>query len=134
MTTYLDASALVALHLDTPARQVVTAALRDDPEWCTSGLTLMEALALVDRVVDAPILRADLEDLVRLTWDRLAVVPVDQRCIDRATTMMREQPLRLSDALHLAAADRLPRPVRFVTFDPSQIPVALSLGFDVISS
>ncbi len=46
---------------------------------------------------------------------------------------MREQPLRLADALHLAAADRLPRPVRFVTLDPAQIPVALSLGFDVAS-
>ena len=47
---------------------------------------------------------------------------------------MREQPLRLADALHLAAADRLPRPVTFVTFDPMQIPVALSLGFDVVSN
>ena len=134
MTLYLDASALVALHVDTPGRSVVREAMANDTEWCTSGLTLMEALALVDRVVEAPILRSDLEDLVRLTWDRLAVVPVDQRCVDRATTLMREQPLRLSDALHLAAADRLPRPVRFVTFDPSQIPVALSLGLDVVSS
>jgi len=134
VTLYLDASALVALHLDTPARPVVREAMADDPEWCSSGLTLMEALALVDRVVEAPVLRSDLEDLVRLTWDRLAVVPVDQRCIDRATTLMREQPLRLSDALHLAAADRLPRPVRFVTFDPNQIPVALALGLDVVST
>ncbi len=134
MTLYLDASALVALHLDTPGRTVVRDAMASDVDWCSSGLTLMEALALVDRVVDAPVLRGDLEDLVRLTWDRLAVVPVDQRCIDRATTLMREQPLRLSDALHLAAADRLPRPVRFVTFDPTQIPVALALGFDVASS
>jgi hypothetical protein len=47
---------------------------------------------------------------------------------------MREQPLRLSDALHLAAADRLPRPLQFVTFDPGQIPVAMSLGFDVVST
>jgi predicted nucleic acid-binding protein len=94
----------------------------------------MESLALVDRVTDEAVIRDDLEDLVRLTWDRLAVVPVDQRCIDRATTLMRTQPLRLSDALHLAAADRLPRPVRFVTFDPAQIPVALSLGLDVIST
>jgi hypothetical protein len=46
---------------------------------------------------------------------------------------MRSQPLRLSDALHLAAADRLPRPVSFVTFDPAQIPVALALGFELIS-
>jgi predicted nucleic acid-binding protein len=79
------------------------------------------------------VLRTDLEDLVRLTWDRLAVVPVDQRCLDRAAALMREQPLRLSDALHLAAADRLPRPVRFVTFDAAQIPVALALGYDVVS-
>lgn len=134
MTLYLDASAVVAAHLDQPARAAVVQAMRDDADWCTSGLTLMESLALIDRVVDEPVLRDDLEDLVRLTWDRLAVVPVDQRCLDRAATLMRSQPLRLSDALHLAAADRLPRPVRFVTFDPAQIPVALSLGFDVVST
>jgi hypothetical protein len=40
----------------------------------------------------------------------------------------------MSDAIHLAAADRLPRPLSFVTFDASQIPVALSMGFDVVSS
>jgi predicted nucleic acid-binding protein len=134
MTVYLDSSALVAAHLDQPARAVVLDAMRADPEWCSSGLTLMEALALIDRVVDEPVLRTDLEDLVRLTWDRIAVVPVDQRGLDRAATLMRAQPLRLSDALHLAAADRLPRPVRFVTFDPAQIPVALSLDLDVVST
>jgi len=69
-----------------------------------------------------------------LTWDRIAVVPVDQPCLDRAARLMREQPLRLSDALHLAAADRLPRPLRFVTFDPAQIPVALSMEFEVLST
>ncbi len=134
MTLYLDASALVAAHLDVPARQVVLDAMTADADWCSSGLTLMESLALIDRVLDEPLLRSDLEDLVRLTWDRVAIVPVDQRCLDRAATLMREQPLRLSDALHLAAADRLPRPIGFITFDPAQIPVALSLGFDVIST
>lgn len=134
MTLYLDASALVALHLDRPERRVVTEAMADDADWCSSGLTLMESLALIDRLTEEDVLRRDLEDLVRLTWDRVAVVPVDQRCLDRGAVLMREQPLRLSDALHLAAADRLPRPVRFVTFDPGQIPVALSLGFVVVSS
>ena len=95
MTLYLDASALVAAHLDTPARQVVLDAMAADPDWCSSGLTLMESLALIDRVLDQPVLRSDLEDLVRLTWDRVAIVPVDQRCLDRAATLMREQPLRL---------------------------------------
>jgi uncharacterized protein len=134
VTVYLDASAIVAAHLDQPARAVVVDAMRADPDWCSSGLSLMESLALIDRVVDEPVLRDDLEDLVRLTWDRVAVVPVDQQCLDRAATLMRGQPLRISDALHLAAADRLPRPLHFVTFDPAQIPVALSLGFDVVST
>jgi hypothetical protein len=133
VTLYLDASALVALHIEGSGRGVVEASMRDDTAWCTSSVTLVEALALVDRVVDEPVLRADLEDLIRLTWDRVALVPVDQQCLDRATVLVRDQPLRLSDAIHLAAADRLPRPVRFVTFDPVQIPVALSLGFDVVS-
>ena len=134
MTLYLDASAVVALHLDVPARAVVQRALLNDDTWCTSGLTLVESLALIDRVTDEVVLRSDLEDAVRLTWDRIAVVPVDQPCLDRAARLMREQPLRLSDALHLAAADRLPRPLRFVTFDPAQIPVALSMEFEVLST
>ena len=134
MTVYLDTSALVGLHLDGQARAVVLDALASDETWCSSGLTLMESLALVDRVTEEPVLRSDLEDLVRLSWDRVAVVPVDQRCLDRAGALMREQPLRLADAIHLAAADRLPRPVTFVTFDPAQIPVAMSMGFDVAST
>ena len=98
----------MGLHLDGPARAVVLAALDERSDWCSSGMTLMESLALVDRVTDEPVLRSDLEDLVRLSWDRVAVVPVDQRCLDRAGALMREQPLRLADAIHLAAADRLP--------------------------
>ena len=131
--TYLDTSALLALHLDVPARVTVVAALADGAPACTLALALTEALALVDKLTDDRLLRADIEDELRLQWDRYHVVPLDQRCLDRATALMREQPLRLADALHLAAADRLPRPVRFVTLDPSQIPVALSLGFDVAS-
>lgn len=134
MTVYLDTSALVGLHLDGPGRALVLEAVDGDPDWCSSGLTLMESLALVDRVTEEPVLRSDLEDLIRLSWDRVAVVPVDQRCLDRAGTLMCEQPLRLADAIHLAAADRLPRPVKFVTFDPAQIPVAMSMGFDVVST
>lgn len=134
MTLYLDASALVALHIDVADRRHVHAALELDRDWCTSALTLVEALALIDRVTEEAVLREDLEDQVRLSWDRLAIVPVDQACLDRAARLMRDQPLRLSDAIHLAAADRLPRPIRFVTFDPAQMMVALSMEFDVVSS
>jgi hypothetical protein len=42
--------------------------------------------------------------------------------------------LQTVDALHLAAADRLPRPLTYLTFDSHQIPAALGLGFDVVST
>jgi uncharacterized protein len=133
VTLYLDTSALVASHVEGPSRAVVLEALESDTDWCTSAVTLAEALALIDRLTDEPVLRSDLEDAVRLLWDRLHVVPVDGDCLEGAGALMREQPVHLADAIHLAAAQRLPRPVRFVTFDPAQIPVALSLGFDVVS-
>jgi uncharacterized protein len=134
VTVFFDATAVVALHIDTAARPLADRALAEavDPV-CVSALSLTEALAVIDRLTDEPAVRLDLEDAVRLQWDRYAVVPVDQRCLDRATTLLRAQPIRLADAIQLAAAERLPRPVRYVTFDPGQIPVALGLGFDVIS-
>ena len=126
MTLALDTSALVARHLAIPAREVATEAMDADSEWCASALALTEALVLIDRLTDEPELRDD--------WERIATVPVDQACLDRAAELGRGQPLRTIDALHLAAADRLPRPVTFVTFDHRQLGVALALGFDVVST
>jgi len=130
----LDTSALLALAVDAPARAVVLAALDGDDVWSASALALTEALPAIDRLTDETVLRADLEDAVRLAWDHLYVVPVDQRCLDRAAALAREQPVRLTSAVHLAAAERMPMPVRFVTFDPAQIAVALGLGLDVVST
>ncbi|CAB4713462.1 unannotated protein [freshwater metagenome] len=134
MTVVLDTSALVALHVGGSMRTITHDALLADSDWCASALALSEALTVIDRLTEEPILRADLEDAIRHTWDYIAVVPVDQRCLDDATHLVREQPLHISDAIHLAAAQRLPQPIRYVTFDPAQIPVALSLGFEVISA
>ncbi len=133
MTIALDTSALLALAVDGDQRRVVLEALDDDPVWCASALALTEALPAIDRLTDEAILRADLEDAVRLAWDYLHVVPIDQRCLDRAATLSRQQPIRLTDAIHLAAAERLPGPIRFVTFDAAHIGVALGLGYDVVS-
>lgn len=134
MTLALDTSALLAIAVDGPQRQVVLDALALDPVWCASALALTEALPAIDRLTDEPILRADLEDAVRLAWDHLHVVPVDQRCLDRAATLSRDQPVRLTDAIHLAAAERLPGPVQFVTFDAAQIGIAIALGFGIVSA
>ncbi len=134
MTIFLDTSAVLAVAVDGPQRAVVLDALPTDAVWAASAMALTEALPALDRLTDEAILRLDLEDAVRLVWDHLHVVPVDQRCLDRAAALARTQPVRLTDAIHLAAAERLPGPVRFVTFDPVQIGVALGLGFDVVSA
>ena len=137
MTTFLDTSALLALATDNRARATAIEAIADEFSGsaviAASALALTEALPAIDRLTDEPILRSELEDAVRLTWDHLHVVPVDQRCLDRAARLARTQPVRLTDAIHFAAAERMPGPIRFVTFDPPQIGVALGLGFDVIS-
>jgi predicted nucleic acid-binding protein len=134
MTIFLDTSALLALTIDGPQRAVVLDVLSEEDVWAASAMALTEALPAIDRLNDQPIIRLDLEDAVRLAWDHLHVVPVDQRCLDRAAALARSQPVRLTDAIHFAAAERLPQPLRFVTFDPPQLGVALGLGFDVVSS
>lgn len=134
MTVVLDTSALLALAIDGPLRATTLDAMAGDDVWSVSAMALTEALPAIDRLTDERFLRLDLEDAIRLAWDHLHIVPVDQRCLDRAAALARTQPVRLSDAIHFAAAERMPGPVRYVTFDPTQIGVALGLGFDVVSA
>ena len=134
MTLFLDSSGLVARHIDFPGRAAVLDACAADADWCASSVALTEALVLAERLSDDTSERDALRRALRADWDRLAIVPVDQPCLDRATELAAGHPLRIVDALHLAAADRLPRPVTYATFDDHQIPVALALGFDVVSA
>lgn len=134
MTLFLDTTALLARYLEGPARPVVLDAMAADGVWCASALALSESLMLVDRLGDDPSRTDALRRALRDDWERTHVVPIDQRCLDRAAELGRTQPVRTVDAIHLAAADRLPRPLTFVTFDPGQIPVAMSLGYDVRST
>lgn len=133
-STYFDTSALLALAIDGDQRAVALEAFTGSAVSASSALALTEALPAIDRITDEGVLRADLEDAVRRAWDHLHVVPIDQRCLDRAAALARSQPVRLTDAIHLAAAERLPRPLRFVTFDPNQLGVADALGFELVSA
>lgn len=134
MTVLLDATALVALHVEGAGRGVVTDALERDTDWAACAIALTEAVAATSRLTDEPVLARLVEDGIRHTWDFLHVVPLDQALLDDAAALCAEQPVGVSAALHLAAARRLPAPVRFVTFDAAQIPVALALGFEVVST
>jgi predicted nucleic acid-binding protein len=133
MTTLIDATALIALHIDCSQRATVVEALNADTVWVASALTLTESLAAIHRITDDEVLRRELEDSIRHTWDFLHVVPVDQRILDEANIFTSQQPVGVSTAIHLATAQRLGNPLRYVTFDPNHIPVALSLGIDIIS-
>jgi predicted nucleic acid-binding protein len=134
MTLVLDTTALLALHITSPQHKTVTSAMEVDPVWCASAMALAEALAGIDRLTEEPILRDEIEDAIRRTWDYIHVIPVDQRCIDEASLISRTQPVSLGSALHLAAAQRLPRPLSFATFDPAQLTVAMGFGFEVVSA
>jgi predicted nucleic acid-binding protein len=133
MALALDTTALVARFLGGPSRDVVLAAMAADDDWCASALARAEALVLVDRVTELEHERTALRRAILDDWERIHVVPVDGPCLDRAAALARARPLRTVDAIHLAAAERLPPPVTFCTFDPRQIPGALAAGFDVAS-
>ena len=130
----LDSSALLARYVGGATRAVVLDAMAADGDWCASALALSEVLALIERAATLESERDALRRALRDDWERINVVPIDQFCLDRAAELGRTQPVRTVDAIHLAAADRLPKPVTFCTFDPRQIPVAISLGFDVAST
>ena len=133
MTLFLDTTALLALHVDESVARFVADAMTADSVWVASAVALAEAVSSINQMTDDPGAQEELEDNLRRTWDYLHVVPVDQGCLDRASEITREQPIRIADALHLAAAGRLPSPVRYCTLDAAQIPVALALGFEVVS-
>lgn len=132
VTLALDTTALVARFISGTGHDLIRAAMADDPDWCASALAITEALVLVERLAD-PAQAAQLRGALLDDWGRFAVVPVDQRCLERAEALGRAHPLRTVDGLHLAAADRLPRPVSYATLDVHQIPVAEALGFTVVT-
>ena len=133
MTLAIDTSALLRRYVFDRDRAVVVEAMAADPEWCASALCRAETLLALHRVAVGPHQHAQLWQALREDWAAFVVIPVDDRCLARATEIGAAYGVRTVDAIHLAAADRLPRPVRFLTFDRRQIPGAVGLGFEVIA-
>lgn len=133
MTLAIDTSALVRRYLHTAGHGLATEAMADDPTWCASALARAEALQVLHQIAVTPGQHASLWEAARADWDRFHVVPVDDRCLARAVEIGTAFRVRSVDAIHLAAADRLPPPVRYLTFDRRQIPAAAGLGFEVLA-
>jgi len=133
MTVFVDTSAFVRRYVGDPYTELVNQALAADPDWCAAALARTETLLCLHRLAMGPFEQGQLWSRFRDDWDAVAVVPIDDRVLVRATELGAHYGSNTADAIHLAAADRLPRPLTYLTFDSHQIPAALDLGFDVAS-
>ncbi|MGI9601946.1 MAG: type II toxin-antitoxin system VapC family toxin [Acidimicrobiales bacterium] len=129
----IDSSALLRRYVTDPDRTLVMTTMAEADTWCASRLVQPEVQAALHQLAFD---RTQLEQLwrsFRADWDHLAQIPVDDRCLARATELATAHRIRTVDAIHLAAADRLPRPVRYLTLDRRQIAAAAELGLEVVS-
>jgi predicted nucleic acid-binding protein len=133
VTLFVDTSALVRRYIQGPGRDLVLDAMAADPAWCASALCRSETLLALHRLAVTPRQHERLWGRLRDDWDAFVVIPVDDRCLAHAVEVGATYGLRTVDAVHLAAADRLPRPATYLTFDRRHIPAAAGLGFDVRS-
>ncbi|MEM9038164.1 MAG: type II toxin-antitoxin system VapC family toxin [Actinomycetota bacterium] len=133
MTLFLDSSALARRYVRDPFRRALVEAMADDPVWCASALARTEVLLALHRLSEGSRTQAELWASVREDWAAMTIVPVDERCLGRAVELGARFRLTTVDAVHLAAADRLPRPVTYATLDRRQLPAAAMLDFEVLT-
>lgn len=125
---FLDTSALVKRYVDEAGTKAVVALMDADSDWAASAMALAEAeIALCHRADHEPMIEP-LVAALRRDWSSFAIVPVDDRCLSRAMEIGCRFGTRTMDSIHLAAADRLPRPLTFVTFDKRQAAAAAGMG------
>ncbi len=129
----VDTSALLCRYLPDARRRYVAEVIDGAADRAVSALARTEVLLALHQAAGGPERQRSLWDAVRRDWDHLWEVPLDGRCLSRATEIGARYGLSVVDAIHLAAADRLPRPVEFLTLDRRQIPAAADLGFVVRS-
>ena len=133
MTLFVDSSALLKRYVDEPDRDLVLDAMAADEAWCASALCRTEVLLVLHRIAATPRQSERLAAMLRADWDAFHVVPVDERCLASAADIGANYGLRAVDAIHLAAAARLPRPVRFLTLEARQVSTAVALDLELVA-
>lgn len=129
----LDTSALLRRYVADRQRPLVITAMDEAEHWVASALARSEVTLALHQTATGPQSQQSAWAAVRDDWEAVWEVPVDGRCLARATEIGARYGITLVAAIHLAAADRLPPPVSFLTFDRRQIPAAADLGFTVVS-
>jgi predicted nucleic acid-binding protein len=134
---FLDTSALLCRYVPDPRRRFVSEVVDEhrgsDSNTVVSALARSELLLALHQAAGGPTAQQAWWQRVRRDWDQLWEVPIDGRSLSRATEIGAHYGLSLTDSIHLAAADRLPSPVAYLTLDRRQIPAAADLGFVVAS-
>jgi predicted nucleic acid-binding protein len=128
---FLDTSALVKRYVEEEGTEFVLRRMDEDPEWVVSSVARTEVEIALCRLGFDPAGTADLRQRLREDWERCYVVPVDPACLLGAAGIGCQYQIRTLDALHLAAADRLPRPLVMLTFDRRQADAARSMAIVV---
>ncbi len=134
MTLFIDTSALLRRYVPDRHAAQVTAEMASGTTWVVSAITRTETQIALRLAASSPSQLDAMWVAFRSDWETMAVVPVDDRCLAHAVDIGTTFGLRTIDAIQLAAADRLPRPVRYLTFSRHQLPAAATLGLEVISS
>lgn len=128
---FLDTSALVKRYSEESGSDLVLRRMDEDARWVVSSLAGTETEIVLCRLGFDPDESPDPWHRFRQDWERCHLVPVDVACLERAVDIGCRYDVRTLDALHLAAADRLPRPVTFLTFDRRQADAARAMGLVV---
>lgn len=130
----LDTSALVKRYVQETGTGDVVRLMADDSRWAASALCRAETHVTLCHLGFEETVERQLALSLEADWEHVFVVPVDDLCLARAAEIGCDRRLRTLDAIHLAAADRIPRPFTFVTFDVRQAEGARMLGFEVAGS
>lgn len=139
---FWDASAILPLLVEEPRTKAMVDLMADDPAaavWWMTPAECWSALSRLEReqrLTETGVTEA--AALLREGTRRWTEVPPIERVRDQATRLLRLHPLRVADALQLAAAvvlaDFDPRALPFVTLDSRLATAARREGFEVLGS
>lgn len=132
MIVALDSSAAVCLILPHAASGELQKLVDQADEVVVSALCRAEVSVAVDSSAPTRALAERSANQLGQIWERFWTVPVDQECLDVAADLAAGHQLPLSPAIHLAAFNRVERPLLLATFDQRQVAPALSLGLEIV--
>ena len=109
-------------------------AMGGDTAWAASAMAQTEMELALCHLVASDESRQGVVDRFRRDWARFFVVPVDPECLRRAVEIGCEHRVRTLDAIHLAAAERLPAPLAMISFDTRQHAAAAAMGIQLLDA